>query len=875
MTLQQNQHQETDDSGVRHDRTVKQTINLRAIVGHVAVSAGDVVAWYLLDPRTISFRSDRDVEYDIWTGGSALSHLVGHTVFGRVTARPYAVATMAERTWEDASHAADPLPGADQLLIRTQRQLRHSDLSEKYAFIGVRVKKGRAHKTDPRREVAALRDRIDKVTAIVARHGLQGRPATADDMDLLLRRSIGLGLPAPRTDRYTGDLDSADLPSITSEVEVTAEPWQKWVTVTGCTPSGDRISRKVAVLTMGRTHEMDVPQDGRGGWIQRTDRLPFPVEWMYTLEVLADERVQGQLRRQIDKISDQFRHYVDEHHKPAPRALERQNAMALSTEEELAQGAEGLATRTDGWYRIAIWGQSEQQLKERVAAVQSLYGRKVDWWWSYGQLALVREFIPGELIASRAARRRMPVASVIAALPAVTASIGDPFGLVLGTTEGISCRPVVWHPWLPMEQRHESGLMIITGGLGSGKTFAAGAIVYLSCMLGARWDVFDPSGRLGRLCRVPELKPYAREVDLMSGKPGMLSPYRVVAEPQREHFTEHDDDQANENDFTAACDQARKTRQSLCRDTLQAILPSYLRNQEQAAAVLGRAVRRVGGAVTDSASEVLGFLSTMADGNSDPDLTPEYRIAARNVAEELAEFASSARGQLIFGNYVEEEGQRPDVRLTVYKMNGLRVPKAQDARGESTDQREALALFRLGAWLTQRRIYEGDPDERKGLFIDEAHLLSFDAGLDLMDKSSVDSRKHNLRAIFASQNVSHFDVEALAPLVGAVLIGRTTADHAAIDALKLGGAPTDPAYIELLAGLSQPKNRREAMTSAEHAASTEDVEPHEFLFSVAGNSERMVLDMRAHPQLVDALKTDPGAGRRDRPAPGTDEGAKS
>lgn len=833
--------------------TVKHTGRLRAVIGHVAVSTGDVVAWYLLEPRSNSCRLDRDVEQEILAGGSALSNLVGHTVFWRVTARPYAVATMARRTWEDATYASQPLPGADRMLVRTQQHLANADLSEKYAFIGVRVKKGRSHPMDPRREVADLRDRIEKVTKIVQHDGLDGRPATADDMDLLLRRSVGLGLPAPRTDRYTGDVDADDLPSITSEVEITAEPWQKWVTVTGNTPGGDRISRLVAVLTMGRTAELEVPQDGKGGWIQRTDRLPFPVEWMGTTEILPDERVGAQLRKQINKITDQYRHYVDEHKLPAPRALQRQNGLALNTEEELSQGAEGQATRTDGWYRIAVWGRNEDELKERVSAVQSLYGRKVDWWWSHGQAALVNEFIPGELLASRASRRRFPVASVIAALPAVTASIGDPFGLALGSTAGTSRRPLIWHPWLAMEQHHQTGLMIVTGGLGSGKTFACGAIVGLSAMLGARWDVFDPSGRLGTLCRIPELEPHSQEVDLMSGTPGILGPYRVVAEPQRKHYE-------SENEWKDACEKARSTRQALCRDSLQSLLPGYLISQDQAPAVLGRAVRRVPATPTASASEVIDHLRAMADGKSDPDLTPEYRIAARNVADELGEFAKSGRGRLIFGEYTEPEGEPKDVRLTVYKMNGLRVPK-DGGNAESSEEREALALFRLGAWLTQRRIYMGDPDERKGLFIDEAHLLSFDAGLDLMDKSSVDSRKHNLRAIFASQNTSHFDVEALAPLVGVTLTGRTTSAPAARDALTLSNAPTTDGYVDMVASLSRPRARREAVTSEEFATQKRDNRPHEFLFSVSGVTERMVFDMRAHPELVEALISDPGANR--------------
>jgi hypothetical protein len=53
--------------------------------------------------------------------------------------------------------------------------------------------------------------------------------------------------------------------------------------------------------------------------------------------------------------------------------------------------------------------------------------------------------------------------------------------------------------------------------------------------------ILDPSGPLSKLCDLPELRPYARPINLLNAQPGILDPYRVVAEPRFEHFAEEED----------------------------------------------------------------------------------------------------------------------------------------------------------------------------------------------------------------------------------------------------------------------------------------------------------------------------------------------
>lgn len=834
---------------------------LRAVVGNVSLARTGVIAWYTLDPKSVSFRPDSEIETLIAHAGASLADLVGHRVFFRVTTRPVAVAQLADRTWQDSvARTAGPLPGAEDMLVREQVKLHNADLSEKFVFIGVRVATSRRYPSDPRREVAALKPVLEKVRATVG-VGIEARPSTPAEMDLLLRRSFALGMPlAPAESHALGDWDTDDLPALAADIEVTTAPWAKTATVRGWAANGEPQQVRVAVLTMGRLGEMHVPQDGLGGWMHRADRLPFPVEWMATVDVLSDEKVNAQVRHQIDVIGDQYTHYTVEHGKPAPRQLSRQNDLALTVEDELSKGLGGLATRTHGWYRLAVWGQTDEEVAAKVEVIRALYGRQVEWWWSSGQYDLTREFVPHEPLANAAQRRRLTAPSVMAALPAATAEIGDGYGALVGQASGISKRPMLWAMWRDMEVRNRSGLAFVTGGLGSGKSVLCGLLVYMSAMMGSRWTIFDPSGRLGKLCELPELKPYARHTNLLAGRDGELNPYAVLSDPRPEHYRDpRQSDAENRREHGEAVEATRAQRKSLCLDMLTALLPKALRQDSRALSVLRAAVAVVPGDRQSSPLLVLDQLKKIAHDSDASEWTVDHRIAARDVVGELEIFAGTPKGRLVFGKHVEhEETQHDRVLLQVYSLNGLRVPTARQIEmgDESSDARQSQVLFNLAAWLTQQSIYQGDPRERKGLFIDEAHLLSaFDEGVALMEKSSVDSRKHNARVLLCSQNVNHFDVERLSPLASAVFIGRTTEEKAAAEALKLAGLVSADAYVRELSGLSSQPPRSDSDPDEDDGGDY----PHEFIFSTKdlGMVERITVFGDQHPHVMEALDSTP------------------
>ena len=352
-----------------------------------------------------------------------------------------------------------------------------------------------------------------------------------------------------------------------------------------------------------------------------------------------------------------------------------------------------------------------------------------------------------------------------AAVPAATASVGDRRGIMLGETCTATRRPVAWDPWLAQEIRRASGLTAVVGGLGSGKSFLTGLIVYKTLRAGARWTVLDPSGPLAELTRLPELAPFSRHINLLRAEPGILNPYRVVAEPRAEHFADEDEPERawrRERSLAAA------TRRRLVLDVLTGLLPYDVARLPHTRIVLLRAVREVGGAADRHPGQVIDTLRRHSrDGE-------EHAGVVADFLEERRELPQAA---LLFPDVSRHDPWEADreYRLTVLTMQGMTLPRPGSPREEWTDAESlAVELLNLASWLTQRTIYDADRNLRKGVALDETHFLSqVPTGKVLIDRLARDSRKFNVRALFASQLAGDLlRVSGFASLVNAVFVGR-------------------------------------------------------------------------------------------------------
>jgi hypothetical protein len=116
--------------------------------------------------------------------------------------------------------------------------------------------------------------KTEQVTETVTLPGLEGRPATAREMEWLVRRSIGIGLPAPSTlcPAEQGEWGPDDMHSFADSVEVAGAPLGRTVQLTS-RGLNNPVERHVAVMSVGRLEELEAPDPGREPWLAHTDKV--------------------------------------------------------------------------------------------------------------------------------------------------------------------------------------------------------------------------------------------------------------------------------------------------------------------------------------------------------------------------------------------------------------------------------------------------------------------------------------------------------------------------------------------------------------------------------------------------------------------------
>ncbi|MGW0518362.1 ATP-binding protein [Crossiella sp. NPDC003009] len=826
--------------------TYTPSISARSIDGHLVRTGQDVYAWYRLAPQRWSFRSDSQRQDLIHAIAGQYAELQGRWLHLRVTTRPYPIRMWAEAHVHNAVGRLPDTPGTlsfDDYMVGEQQQLMGRSMAEKEVYLGVQVQTRNVMDRAVERaapvlrkifpeavdaELVALDSEVEHLDQILGSSGLDGRPVTAEEMSWLMHRSCSLGLPAPRNlPAVPGAAwEPEDLASFTDAADFHQEPYSPSVTVRGRTGSNAGVKRHVVVLTVGLMHGLQIPEID-DPWLQRSDRLPAPVEWSARIYVRKPEDVTGELQRQMNKVRSQVRHYTDEHDLEPPQSLARQAARVLEIDDEMTTGFTSLATRVRSWWRLSVSGATEREALRLAQQLVDLYKPKIAIEHPEAQFAMAREFIPGEPLASAAYLRRGSVSWAASAVPTATAEVGDRRGILLGETCTATRRPVAWDPWMAQEVRESSGLTAMVAGLGGGKSFLGGGVVYKTLRAGAYWTILDPSGPLAKLCDLPELRPYARPINLLNAQPGILNPYRVVAEPMLEHFTDEDDPERawrRERALAAA------TRRRLVLDVLNGLLPYEVARMPQTRIVLLRAVRAVGGRATAHPGLVFDALRRDAGEHH------EHAVVVADFLDEMRERMSL----LIPERDADPYSETRDDRLTVLTMAGLTLPKDGVGREHWTDA-EALGveMLNLAAWLTQRSIYERPKDMRKGVWIDEAFFLSeVPTGRVLMNRFARDSRKWNVRVLLSSQIPADFlKIQGFVSLLDSVFVGRLDDEHAQADALRLLKVPVGAGYEQVVASLGRrPGGVRTSNTERDRS-------PRQFIFGDgAGGVERIRID---------------------------------
>lgn len=881
---------------VRHKDPVPVTgLAAQALYRHLVITPDRVIAWYRVPLQPWSFRPEAERRALVQAAAARITQLAGRRCHLRVTSRPVEVWQWAAacdtmvrgpagrdgrrphmampgpcRAHPDLSDPNCPacVPGSAWIdwLQDQQLRLRHWNLAERDVYLGVEITArsaaqrmiGQAWSRAADAERASLEQHAARVTAAVEGAGIGARACTPEELQWLFIRSCGIGLPAPLPVAQDPRPAPFALPAVAPDVtgpdglvcyaedfQWAAEPWAKTVQVTR---AADGLTAHAAVLTL--TDMTDVQDFAlEQPWMQRAELLPFGAEWSVTFDVLNPRQVASLMNRQADKIRAQYAHITADHGQDAPPAMARQMELVrrIAADAENSEGPAG--TWVHAWPRIVVTGETPEQVCERAAAVTEAYAPGVTVRHPPDQWRLLRELIPGELLASGANRRFMHTEVLAAGMPAATARVGQRHGFPLGVTTGwLGRRPVMWDPFYVMETPglDRSGLVAVTGSPGGGKSTLAGMLAYMLTRAGIPVTVLDPSGMMDRLCRIPAIAAHALAVNLLESEPGTLCPYALIPDPQAADFRYAPDGRAlDENAMQRAWHDARLAaeaeRRALAEDILKMLLPARVLAQPGADDAIGVAVRRSPAGMDASPRDVISQLRELSD----------FGLQDRGplLASRLETVADHPLARLFFPRSDRIAAAPADRRLlTVMTLRGLVIPSA-DRRPEdfSVEEQLSVPVLHLAAQLLRRMMFDLPRTARKAAFLDEAHALTRDAvGVQQINDMSRDSRKNNMAAFLISQNPADLLAAGIANLVGAAFAFRTEGEQELAATCGLLGLPPGRGYEARLEALSAGALSGRGTTG-------------ECLFrDGAGGLEQVQVDIGPDRDLRAALDTTPG-----------------
>ncbi len=808
-----------------------------------------VTAWYSLPEVRWAFRPDLDREALIIAISEQYAGLAGFRLHLRRTSRPFAADEWARILDHTTPRPLPDVAGAPSWgdhLVGAQRHLLSLNHAEGQTYLGISFARRTLGDTFAERFGGLFRHGsgdaerrrwtrvVEQFDEVLGAFGMRGRRVTAAELEWLLFRSVALGMAPPHVHaggRNGGVWAKGDLLALTEQIERFRSPYGATTRLVNRLTGEER---HVAVLTVGRMEPLEIPERHEP-WLHFHERLPWPIELSSRVDVLGPGDSFRNLEHRLRMIRSQQLDYA-EHGMDAPPELERLAQRALVLGDEMTTGLPVDSSRVHGWHRLAVSGATRDECLERARKVIQIYQRdlRISLQHPKGQEQLAREFIPGEPLASTGYLRRMPVKLLAAAMPQAASNVGDRRGDLIGRTAGTSRRPVFLDLHFPMEIRERSGLAVFVAEPGGGKSTLLGALGYLAARRGVQVTLLDPSGPLARLCQMPELRPFARVLNLTGSEQGTLAPYALIPTPRRQHYPAGP---GGDQEHGIAVSNARAERRMLVQDICSMLVPPQVAREASTATALRHAVRTVPAEETSTLDDIVTCLQNSAD--------PQ----AQEVGNLLLDTAEMPLAMLFFGS--PPPGLLGDQAvLTVITMAGLRLPDLKIEREYwSAEEQLALPMLHTAHRLAVRRCYGGSMESRKLVGLDEAHFMEgWRSGRSFLVRLARDSRKWNLAALVASQNPKDILGLDVQNLVSTVFVGRIAEDQeVAAEALRLLRVPVDDGYEAVLAALSQVD-----------AASTSRLGFREFVMrDVDGRVQKLRIDVSWVPGLLSYLDTTP------------------
>lgn len=777
-------------------------LSASGIYRNLMIAPDGLWAWYELGGQHWRFKSIGDREAILEAGNVRWADLAGHRIHLLRDTRPFDYEAWARHLDNATPH---PVEGSEDASTwqdyYVAAQLRVNELGGRVpvSYIGIRLTGRRFDYKDLAlicseqvekvpAGILKTRSTLVEVTDTIAREGFDGKPLDAAGLGLLVHSMVGLGAPAPATlVANCGDgWAPSEMDEFTNPVLTWAEAVSKTTTV-NVLRDNDKHTHHVAVLEVGKMARIDTEDPNRAPWMNYSDTFEFPVVWSAQLDIAGGKDLERSA--EFNRVrAESVREHYQEHGETPPPSVERAIADARRIEDEVKEGDAQQAVRLAGPIYAAVAGVSPDDAAQKARTVISKYALKqhITLHHGFGQWPRYRAFIPGEPCPNTGFIRQLPAYYMPTAVPNVASQIGDAEGPYLGMC---GHTPVMFDPTYG-PRNDDSGLVLIGGGLGSGKSTLVGTLAEADARRNHRVLIVDPSGNLARLCDLPHLRDCAQHIELGGAEAGTLNPYWLVPEPAGDTF-------GSMEEHMRAKRNADAERRELAVDTFIGLLhPDFVTaSRGRIVNVLTRVVNRFGGHYAQNPWIIVRELE-----HSHDELEREIGANLRD--------ASTAKGaSLIFPEdqlAARQEGQAlPDAALTVITMRGMEVPKGTDKSLWNHAERMAAPALHLVSRYAMLAMYA---DTRpKSIFIDEAGIIAAGQGpvRSFLKRGSLETRKTNTMLAIVSQNPSYLlDVDPeIGNLIGAAFWGRVTDDRAAQAVMKMLQIPTGHGYEKVLRGL--------------------------------------------------------------------------
>lgn len=261
------------------------------------------------------------------------------------------------------------------------------------------------------------------------------------------------------------------------------------------------------------------------------ESLPFPVDLSLNARFLPNELALRIARRRVQDADQIVRAESDGDQGVSDLGYQRtQEARDLLSYLQ-ASSRPPLLRAT---LALAIGGEDEQQLSERVEMCRRAYG-EIHLHRPLGeQLSLFIQQLPGQRTRVSGYEDTLTIEQVAAMMPTATHAVGSRRGFYLGHTLSGSRQPVRFNLREGSERDRNTAILSV-GALGSGKTTLAQKLKYEGFLQGARVIDCDPKGD-HRFHLLDEVAPYAETIALRPDPAlrGMLDPLRVAPEHLRQ-----------------------------------------------------------------------------------------------------------------------------------------------------------------------------------------------------------------------------------------------------------------------------------------------------------------------------------------------------